>query len=297
MTQADYLAQLALRIPNFFYTRPRDLTLPQALDLAVYFWAWRQFTIMGQQLATVDANDNITVIAPNTHVIIDPPAICGVNFEQVDAWSGNGKSIKIGKSVSRPLGNLDLRMVVFLVWFCFYLRSGYGATTIYHLGIGAGKGPPTDCHNQGRALDFAGAAGVYGGNYPWEMLTPRNWFAQPVCMPVDWNGYKKGSKHDRWPYEFHDTNCRLDPSTNPFLDASLNPGFAWPFFQYVYNIAAWGCEDLPGNPQPPTTLGTRSGRIMHPDHAHSIKDYFVHWQGGDGREPHWNHVHMQIGPT
>jgi hypothetical protein len=228
--------------------------------------------------------------------MIDPPSIFGVNYEYVNNFSGNGKSIKISKSSARPLNNLDLRMVIFLVWFSYFLKTDYGVSTIYHLGIGAGKGPPNDCHNQGRALDFVGAAGLLNDK-PWEMLVARNWFAQPVCMPVAWNGIKKGARLDRWPYEFHQTNYRLDSATNPNLDQSLDPSFAAALFQYVYNAAAWGCEDRPGNPQPATTLGNKSGMIMHPDHANSIKDYFETWSGGDGREPHWQHIHMQIGPT
>lgn len=290
MNKQEYMQQLALKIPPYFYTRPRDLKLDQARDLAVYLWAVGYFKIANKDFLREDKQGNITPPPPQTRVVINPPTIFGVDFVIIQKFSGWLKTLKVSQSASVALSNLDFRMVVFLFWFSYLMYTYNSVTRIYHLGIGAGKGPANDCHNTGRAFDFAGVAGGSGSVSPYELLVGREWFAQPVSMPVQWGGVKKGAKLAQWPEKFTQTNYRLDSTTNPYLDQSLSPVLAGQVFRFAYDVGAWGCEDKPGNGQPPSTVANSSA-IKHPDHPQSEPGT------GFGREAHWQHIHMQIGPT
>jgi hypothetical protein len=199
---------------------------------------------------------------PMTRVAIEPAVIAGVRF------------VNRLNPRANFLFNLDVRLVVGLHRLATTLRSTWGTSEIHHLGIGQGRGGSKDCHNTGRAIDFAGASGVYNGvAYALDVLG--DWGRQPVTMP-------DGSSRNDWPASFSATTYRLATSSNTV---------ARDLFADVYALAAREFTDTSprrfGNGAP-TTIGASSRFIIHPDHPSGAA-----W----ARPAHRNHLHCQIGPT
>ena len=172
------------------------------------------------------------------------------------------------------LFNLDVRLVVGLHRLATMLRSTWGVAEIHHLGIGQGRGKSNDCHNTGRAMDLAGASGVYGGS-PYSVDVLADWGRQPVTMP-------DGRTLAAWPAAYRATTYRLAGSTNII---------ARELFRDVYTFAAREFVDTSprrfGNGSP-TAIGSSSRFIIHPDYPSGAT-----W----ARPAHQNHMHFQIGPT
>jgi len=155
-----------------------------------------------------------------------------------------------------------------------------GRIDLYHAGIaGDAPGGRSDCHGQGRAVDFVGVWGAHPvdgselyltvfddwGNVAIEGLTLRG---------GDWPSGTAGN-----------TSFRLDdPSADPVAAA---------FFGEFYAFAAGEWQDRTSGEDEgsPTTPGSESGFIMHPDHPDTDPG------GPHGREAHKGHLHMQIGVT
>lgn len=219
--------------------------------------------------------------------------IAGVQFLTVESFDTDGRITKTTPSPIAPhpgLG-LDFAFVVFMVRLTRMLQRKWSVNTIYHLGfITAAK----DAHNKGRAFDFVGARGKHGGA-DFDINVFRHWKRQPVTMPEDWGKLKKGDKVADWPSTFHNTNYRLDPKNNPNLDASLVGGAteldtAFKLFQQVYDLAAQQGQDTDTNQGNPTSIGKDSSFIIHPDYK-KVSDGNLR----NGRDAHFQHIHMQVG--
>lgn len=170
---------------------------------------------------------------------------------------------------------LDPRHALALVRFCNWLASRWGATELYHLGVsGDASGARTDCHGQGRAIDFVGVKGSVNGQ-DYHLTVKDDWGA--VDTPSTPGGVWQ-------PVGTNVTHFRLNDVDHPFERD---------FFQSAYDFIAGQWQDKTSGPAPATTpsaIGERSF-IMNPDHHSSAPG------GKSGREAHANHLHMQIGVT
>jgi hypothetical protein len=250
----------SLPIPGAIGTPARDMTRREARDVAVHYLQQGAFTLK-TAWTPLRFGTGCTVASPTpaTRIAIEPPVIDGVTFRSRNNPRG------------RFVDNLDARMVVLLCRLAYRLRTKFGVTEIHHLGIGHGRGGADDCHNTGRAIDFAGVVGIGAGGAPYDLDVLRDWGRQPVTMP-------DGRALRDWPTSFTATTYRLPAGT-----------LAHAVFSDVYQF---GTEQATDTSQrrfangAPTTIGRASRFIIHPDHPNQRL-----------RAAHRDHIHMQIGPT
>jgi hypothetical protein len=175
---------------------------------------------------------------------------------------------------------LDPRNALAFVRLCQWLAETYGATELYHLGISGGGSDAngnlrTDCHGQGRAVDFVGVA-----------VPTEDGESARVTVWDDWGTASTAvTPNGDWP-----------PGTGSAVSYRLDDPDAdeWTrdFFRSLYEFIASQWQDQTSEPDEanaPSTIGERSF-IMHPDHPSDAP--FPH-----GRSAHRNHMHMQIGVT
>jgi hypothetical protein len=283
----QYLELLrASQMPDPLFFRPaKVMSKAEARDCYLHYLAWGKFNIANRDaLFSLDAQGDLQPPDPAAKVYISPPVIGGVTFRYLTTIDKKGHKT----SILQTLGNLDGRNVVFLVRLAS-LMEWYGATSIYHIGF-LFDPSRNDCHGQGRACDFAGAAGD-----GWDITVAQHWTGQPVQMPVDWTSpegkrYATGSKLPDWPPRFKQTTFRLDPS-NPHLDPNLSPDLARQVFYSAYQHAITEGTDTRAAVM--SSIGSTSSFVLHPDHPTSNPDPAAK----SGREAHWQHIHMQVGPT
>jgi hypothetical protein len=187
------------------------------------------------------------------------PVIDGVRF----VYGRLGGARDVGM-----IDNVDLRNAVLLYRLANMLKTRFGASVIHHLGIGHGRGDSQDCHNTGRAIDFAGVDGNHGGqSYQLDIL--RDWGQQRVPTP--------GERPNQWPANATRTRYRLEPGS-----------LAHDVFLAIYEFATRECADTSPNPcgnRAPSQIGDTTF-ICHPDHP------------DEGlRRSHADHFHLQVGPT
>jgi hypothetical protein len=192
------------------------------------------------------------------------------------------KDVKLGKKAG---DFLDSRYTVGVYRMAKMLRDDYGVDALLHIGMGGdSSGGRTDCHGQGRALDFGGCS--VGGSdlyiyYDWGMM-PVYDMNDPETDPAK----KKRLKSVEWPYKDMELLYRLE-ATPPGGNAQ-----AGLIFKDVYKLATEQFNDTSKLPKPstPSTIGQKT-YIMNPDHFHSQP------KTPHGREAHQNHLHIQIGDT
>jgi hypothetical protein len=194
-------------------------------------------------------------------------------------WESGTKAFGEPSGGSAP-DRLDPRNALALVRLCQWLKDNYGVTELYHLGISGGGvtasgAPRTDCHGQGRAVDFMGVSGEIDGT-AFTLTVNDDWgTAETVMTPG--GAWPDGTGSD--------VSYRLDdPAAEPFTAG---------FFRDVYAFIASEWQDRSAGPdglEEPTTIGERSF-VMHPDHPATAPGT------AHGREAHANHIHMQIGVT
>lgn len=204
-----------------------------------------------------------------------------VNLDGLDpntgaAQAGNvaGVIIRFGANATAP-DFVDPRNALALVRFCQFLSSQFDVTDLFHLGIGGdASGARTDCHGQGRAVDFAGVARRRGDGSDFELSVLNHWGTVSTALTPGGN----------WP-----------PGTGAGVSYRLQGQgtLAEDLFRRVYEFIANEWQDRSTGPDPegpPTSIGMGSF-IMHPDHPTSAPGT------PHGREAHKNHIHMQIGKT
>ncbi|PHC70381.1 hypothetical protein COF39_17300 [Bacillus toyonensis] len=124
----------------------------------------------------------------------------------------NDVDFKYDGGSTSVIDNLDQRMLICLYRLTRWVNSSEpDVTVIRHLGIGHGSDPLTDCHNQGRALDFSGLEG-FRSEAAFVRKVLRDWGEKAVM------------------------------SGNPMrLDASTGP-LAHDLFRTVFRFATFECE-------------------------------------------------------
>jgi hypothetical protein len=246
---AQPLASLSLDpVPTGMVSAARDLTLDQAREVMGYLIDNGKLALSQTQTPYSGPWNAITSPAPSTHVAVRPPSLDGIVYENV-------------AGAAAFIDNVDQRMVVALYRLARWLNASEPTLEkIMHLGIGHGSGPANDCHNQGRALDFAGVIGTSQG------------VAFSKRILADWGNRPANG-----------TALRLDPTVDPV---------AYQQFLTAYRFGTFECECNgigAANRWPPKIIGDSGGFVIQPD--------YVDVPGQTLRPAHQNHIHMQIGPT
>lgn len=237
-------------LPAGLMTAARDLTPAEAAGIAIWQSNRGDYAFKDSWTSLRrDADGAIVSLDPKKRVAVSPSTIGKVEYRN------------IANPLSGLVDNLDLRMLIALERLGRWLNGDKAdVDAVVHLGIGHGKGPANDCHNEGRALDLAGIAGGMGGA-EFSISVLDDWGSQPET--------------DKGTY-------RLDPSTSPV---------AFDLFKRAYAFGTYECECKPSNAWPPTEIG-EGGMVICPDYwgedATNREKY---------RSDHNNHIHMQIGPT
>ena len=244
-----------------------------------------------------DALDELRAMQANGQILLEgEPTTDRVSLDGWDPFAqekqnGNVAGVVIrylpsGSASGQPAGGsapdrLDPRNALALVRFCEWLGANHGVTELYHLGINTEVdqhgNPRTDCHGQGRAVDFVGVKLVTGDGSEIVRTVLDDWGTVRTSLTPD----------GAWPPDTASAvGYRLDAEDAPDTDAR-------DFFRQVYEFIASQWQDRTDTPDPedtPTGIGERSF-IMHPDHPATAPGR------PNGREAHRNHIHMQIGVT
>jgi hypothetical protein len=176
---------------------------------------------------------------------------------------------------------LDPRNAMAFVQLCQYLSTAWGVTELYHAGIsGDWPGGRNDCHGQGRAVDFIGAKGALPDGSEIYFTVYDDW--GKVVIP----GLTTATGD--WPLGTgSNTDYRLIYEGAPDT-------FATQFFRELYEFIGTQWQDQTDgfdDGSNPTSIGSQSRFIMHPDHPATAPGT------PHGREAHKGHIHMQIGVT
>jgi hypothetical protein len=289
----------------------RDLTLTDARTLAIWFLknGWIEFHTKMTPPPTFHHDGTPAICRVSTphvedHVVIKP-TIHGVvwlylseqlpmntskwrNQEWIDQDNPDKSIAKQRCLHNSKLCNMEWRNVVLVTRLTKYLKDKWGATHLYHIGMGAGGGASNDCHNQGRAIDFAGGMGTVPADYPVAELRNQQW---DLNVYHDW-----GRASDPGPgtYRLQQTPADLIAHAAFFFFQDI-----WTFLQaHVQEKSSGRCpydpstgaptgDDPNGDQRAVGTFG--GGFICHPDYVNNGSQ--------DLRTAHANHYHFQVGKT
>ncbi|MFI9503148.1 hypothetical protein [Nocardia sp. NPDC052566] len=203
------------------------------------------------------------------------------NVAGVVLRDGNQNNVAIAPA------RLDPRNALALVRFCRFLTENFNVTELFHLGLDGGGHTAdgvarTDCHGQGRALDFAGVTMPVGDvNRRITVLNHWGTVATSSTPEGEWPAFLAAEMHYRLD----------DPDASPLGDPDGDM-FVADFFRSVYDFVAGEWQDRSDGADPadtPTAIGERS-LILHPDHPATSP-------AAPGRIVQRNHIHMQIGKS
>lgn len=238
-------------LPSGFMRPARDLTPEQANGIVAHLAQRGQLTLKeGQNPLRIGGDGTILSPTPRQRIALSPALVAGVRYAN-----------KLNRSAD-VIDNVDQRMAVALWRLARWANaSSPDVEVITHLGIGHGGPNPDDCHNLGRAIDFAGIEGRLSGR-PFALDVLRDWGSRPASAPGTY---------------------RLGEDDEP----------AWELFKRVYAFGTFECEcrGAGKDPWPPTEIG-EGGYVICPDYhgAGTPDDLRL-------RQQHSDHIHMQIGPT
>ncbi len=165
--------------PNATLETPaRDLNLTDARNIVLY--------LIKQGRVRLFREEHQLEFAPDCSVIWPGPR--AADTADRPRWDAVRDRITIEATIHTPHGDVDPRIVVLLYELAKHLRETWGVQEIYHLGFaGDDNHPPWNCHNLGRALDFAGLAGVTpparGPMRRYLFTVLNDWGRQPVPLP------------------------------------------------------------------------------------------------------------------
>jgi hypothetical protein len=294
--------------PQLDSTVAQNLTADQAQKILFYLCGQKKLKFVNYEY---DGDGRPFFTLKGTTV--QPPATAPLHYRIAgDDVFGVEFRYGIYSKDSLQLYGVEYRNAVLVCRMASGLKQTFGATVLYHAGIGKRGGDSGDAHDDGRAIDFAGIEGTRN-NQSYRITVAEHWSNQPVSMPVDWTEpvtrktYKMGQRldppmqgdpkveRDPWPTSFSNTYFRLDKTRNPHLDQTKNPSLANDVFKWVYDLgAAQGSDTATGaktGTEAITSIGSQSSNILHPDYgsANTPKT------SKNGRAAHYDHIHMQIG--
>ncbi|MGA5171014.1 MULTISPECIES: hemopexin repeat-containing protein [Streptomyces] len=173
----------------------------------------------------VDSPAGVVSPKPDQRIAVKPARIDGIRYTNEIAPSAD------------VMDNIDQRMLIALYRLTRWLNaSAPDIAEVLHLGIGHGSGPPNDCHNQGRALDFSGLRGKVAGT-SFHRSVQTHWGSLP-------NG----------------PSVRISPSVDPLTFSLFSTAFRYATFECEANGIGVG------NKWPMPDLGD-SGFVIYPDYG------------------------------
>lgn len=237
-------------VPSAMLKAARDLTLPEANTVVGYQIQAGKYSLKASSTPySGDWRTGILTPQPSTRVVVEPTTVGGIAYQH-DA---------VHQTI---IDNVDQRMLIALYRLTRWLNSSApDVSAILHKGIGHGSGPPNDCHNQGRALDFAGVQGSLDGT-TFDKRVLADWGRRPVVA---------GSA------------SRLDPAVDAVSHLLFQTAFCFGTFECECNGIG------PANKWPPRQIGDVGGFVIHPD--------YIDGPGENLRAQHQDHIHMQVGKT
>lgn len=241
----------------------RDLTLQQATEVIAYLVANNLITLSPQM--SFDASCAIDLHVTNGRIALGSTTIDGVTITRREHSAGPN-------STATTITNVTPRLVVLTYRLARFLKQSWGASEIYHKGMGQGRGPVGDPHNSGRAIDFSGAVTRVGTFF----------------VSTDWGNCQvrlNGRRLAAWP-QTHPDGRPFRQTTYRLEQPGHAPSNAARFFREVYKFFADQASDAP-NGRPRHANITNTGYIRHPD-------YPDHGTGRDGRAAHQDHIHAEI---
>ena len=152
----------------------RKMTRQQALEILVSLHESGEVTLKSPP--RYDPKNRCRVTSPQAADKVElEPTIAGVQFvywkcglktnPTCREWNKDKKDYVESPPSVVALNRLNVRNAVALHRMASLLKARFGATTLYHVGVGSGQGPSNDCHNDGRALDFVGIKTTDGTIY------------------------------------------------------------------------------------------------------------------------------------
>lgn len=188
----------------------------------------------------------------------------------MEAGNVAGVVVRRGEAAAAP-AFLDPRNALALVRLCQYLSNRFGATDLFHVGIsGDASGGRVDCHGQGRAVDFTGAARRVGDDTDFHLTVLSDW------------GSVTPSTQSTQSTQSTPSTTSTTSTAGYRLDGAGT--LAEAFFRGVYQFAAGQWQDRSQDPDGqdvPTSIGD-GGFILTPDHPTTAPT---------------NHLHLQIGKS
>lgn len=252
----------------------RDLSKQEAFDLMIHHVEQGDIELVDP--VKVDQQGNVIGLRPGQQVKVRT-AMAGVDYYRVPlnnpGVSGSAGATRLPDSF-RPTP----AFAIVLYRFAKMLAEKWDVTKIVWGGIGAGR-RPTDCHTQGRCIDFFGATIVDGVDFD----VRRDWWSRTVFR-------RDGTPHaiqggDRWGND-RNTYFRLALSQDP---EDLLPRR---FFGDVYQFVTEECTLALDTEADLFRIGSplQAGTVIHPDYpVPGIPGVVA------GRRGHNDHMHFQLG--
>lgn len=237
----------------------RELTWIQAAEVIAHA-VLEGWLVLARQLQ-FGPNCEVILPASTDHRIdLASNVLAGVAVRERQSW-------RRPPSSRTTITNISPRLAVMTLRLARFLGAHWGATEIYHMGMGQGRGPAGDPHNSGRAMDFFGARTRAG-----EFFVDRDWGDRPVWI--------NGRRVREWDPEETHTRFRLARDGRPLTPAGQ-------FFLEVYKFFTTQASDGPTCRARCAHIGDR-GYIIHPD-------YPIHGERpSQGRHAHQEHVHVEV---
>ncbi|MET0454701.1 MAG: hypothetical protein ABW137_22925 [Mycobacterium sp.] len=200
----------------------------------------------------------------------------------MEAGNVAGVVVRRGEAAAAP-AFLDPRNALALVRLCQYLSNRFGATDLFHVGIsGDASGGRVDCHGQGRAVDFTGAARRVGDDTDFHLTVLSDWGSVTPSTPSTTSAPSTQSTQSAQSTQSTQCTQSTQNTTGYRLDGAGT--LAEAFFRGVYQFAAGQWQDRSQDPDGqdvPTSIGD-GGFILTPDHPTTAPT---------------NHLHLQIGKS